>query len=619
MIPIFPNEETFCFLAEEESMIGFWSWNISEKKEYINVSFKKLLGYADNEIPNEPNAWMHLVEKEDLPVVLSAYQKHVASKGSVPYEILTRYKHKNGNTLHLFSKGKIVQWDENGNPAQFFVCHVEISGFVKTQQLQKEIQPYFPELLHMLEAGYFIWHLSNNEFYWSDSFYTLLHYAPGALEPSFFTLVYKLIHADDRNIFLSLFDKPFQDGGVLEKKIRMQTKEGFYESFLWKCYVYTNEQQEPYKVTALIARSPTPIKNNYPTGLSLLNQLTKETKTAAWKLELASGQLEISSSLYELLELPHEQPLTLEQIENSYPAASKALHLDALNKALLYKQPQQQELQITLNPEKTAWFSETVKSLIDEHGNVTSLLVVLQNIDKIKEHEEEYKNTIHSLSEQNKRLITLSHTISHDLSSYTGNIQMILEIIKSSNDENEKKEFFKTLNEIANVMSNTLSHLNEVIKIQAEARQTKTVVHFQDVLNTIQQVLKPVIEETQAIIETDFSAFNSVEYIPAYMESILLNLVSNALKYRHPQRQPHIHIQTTMVQGKPVLQVSDNGLGIDLAKYKNALFGLNKTFHSHKDAHGVGLFITKNQVEALGGHIEVESEPNQGTTFTIFF
>jgi signal transduction histidine kinase len=103
------------------------------------------------------------------------------------------------------------------------------------------------------------------------------------------------------------------------------------------------------------------------------------------------------------------------------------------------------------------------------------------------------------------------------------------------------------------------------------------------------------------------------------MESILLNFTSNALKYRNPNVPLVITIESDVEAGKPILKVSDNGLGIDLAKHGEQLFGMYKTFHGNPTARGIGLFMTKNQVESLGGKISVESEPNKGTAFKIHF
>ena len=106
------------------------------------------------------------------------------------------------------------------------------------------------------------------------------------------------------------------------------------------------------------------------------------------------------------------------------------------------------------------------------------------------------------------------------------------------------------------------------------------------------------------------------------MDSILLNLITNAIKYKHENRDPIIELKTRLDfkdNDRVILEIKDNGSGIDLDKFGDKLFGMYKTFHYNKDARGIGLFITKNQIESLNGEISVESEPEIGTTFTIKF
>jgi len=103
-----------------------------------------------------------------------------------------------------------------------------------------------------------------------------------------------------------------------------------------------------------------------------------------------------------------------------------------------------------------------------------------------------------------------------------------------------------------------------------------------------------------------------------YLESILLNLVSNAIRYSNPDRKPVISITWSEENNIKTLQISDNGIGIDLEKYGDKIFGMYKTFSNNIDSRGIGLFITKNQIDAMGGNISVESEPNVGTTFKIY-
>ena len=103
------------------------------------------------------------------------------------------------------------------------------------------------------------------------------------------------------------------------------------------------------------------------------------------------------------------------------------------------------------------------------------------------------------------------------------------------------------------------------------------------------------------------------------MESIFLNLLSNALKFYSPERIPEIHFETKLEDGLISLYVSDNGLGINLERHKDKVFGLHKTFHRLPDSKGVGLYMTKSQVEAMGGSVSVESEVDKGSTFKITF
>ncbi|MFZ6001947.1 MAG: ATP-binding protein [Bacteroidota bacterium] len=116
-----------------------------------------------------------------------------------------------------------------------------------------------------------------------------------------------------------------------------------------------------------------------------------------------------------------------------------------------------------------------------------------------------------------------------------------------------------------------------------------------------------------------FSEAEEVLYSKAYLDSILLNLLSNALKYRAPDRKPLIRFKTEKVARGVVLHVTDNGLGIDLEKYGSELFGLRKTFHQHPDSKGVGLFLTRAQIKSMGGDITARSELNVGTTFIVEF
>jgi signal transduction histidine kinase len=137
-------------------------------------------------------------------------------------------------------------------------------------------------------------------------------------------------------------------------------------------------------------------------------------------------------------------------------------------------------------------------------------------------------------------------------------------------------------------------------------------------LRLIKMNLEKEILETEASINENFSRAPLIHTIKPYLDSILINLVSNAIKYRHPGRRPVIQIKSEKVENYICLSVRDNGLGLNLDLNKEKLFSLYSRFHHHVEGKGMGLYLVKTQVVSLGGRIEVESEIDRGTTFKIF-
>jgi len=168
-------------------------------------------------------------------------------------------------------------------------------------------------------------------------------------------------------------------------------------------------------------------------------------------------------------------------------------------------------------------------------------------------------------------------------------------------------------------LTETLDHLVDSLKVQEDKGKERETLQFQEVFNKTKEIFIGSILAYNAKVKADFVEATQIDYPRSYLDSIMLNLLSNALKYRSPDRVPEILFKTHRTQGGVKLTVSDNGLGIDLEKHGNKLFGLNKTFHRHAEAKGVGLFMTKIQIEAMGGSIEVKSEVGKGTTFTVNF
>jgi len=265
--------------------------------------------------------------------------------------------------------------------------------------------------------------------------------------------------------------------------------------------------------------------------------------------------------------------------------------------------------------------------LVNENGQAKELFGTCQDITESKNIElkliqakEELETYTRKLSLQNQQLADFTHITSHNLRAPVANLNSLLEIYSYAEDEEERTDIFNKFSSVIDHLSSTLNTLIEALKAKVgDANEQKEQIEFNEVLENTVQMLSGAILKSKSVINSDFSKLSSISYNKIYMESIFLNLIGNAIKYSAEDRIPHIQIKTEVRNGKNIITFKDNGLGIDLDKHGHKLFGLNKVFHRHPDAKGVGLYLTKTQIESMGGTITATSEVNVGTTFTINF
>ncbi|RMA65862.1 PAS domain-containing sensor histidine kinase [Ulvibacter antarcticus] len=267
---------------------------------------------------------------------------------------------------------------------------------------------------------------------------------------------------------------------------------------------------------------------------------------------------------------------------------------------------------------KEFWVRAVGKPLYDD-GTIVGAQGVFQDIDFEKLKELSLEKSLKVIESQNSRLLNFAHIVSHNLRSHSSNLQLTIELLNAVNSKNEEEELKESLVHISNSLNDTISHLNEIVSVQSKAHDQKKELLFEDVLYNIKNSINRLIIDTDTKIISDFSELPGMTYIHAYMESIFLNLISNAIKYKHPERAALIHIYSYLENGESYLMFQDNGIGIDLDTYGSKVFNMYQTFHQNEDAVGIGLFITKNQVEALQGTISIESVVNQGTIIKIKF
>ncbi|RUA11125.1 MAG: hypothetical protein DSY83_17030 [Flavobacteriia bacterium] len=257
--------------------------------------------------------------------------------------------------------------------------------------------------------------------------------------------------------------------------------------------------------------------------------------------------------------------------------------------------------------------------LFDLEGKISGLIGIGMDITAMKKKEDQLRNLINITSVQNKKLINFAHIVSHNLRSHSANFSMLLKFLSEEKDEAEKAHIMTMLNQASDSLLETLENLNQVVDINTNVTLNKKPLNLNESIDKVRQNLSAFLEKNKVKIINNIPQDMVVWSVPAYLDSIILNLVTNAVKYRSPERSPIITMDAKKRNKTLIFSVSDNGLGIDLERYGDKIFGMYKTFHNRKDAKGIGLYIIKNQIEAMGGSITVNSEVDKGATFNVYF
>jgi signal transduction histidine kinase len=248
--------------------------------------------------------------------------------------------------------------------------------------------------------------------------------------------------------------------------------------------------------------------------------------------------------------------------------------------------------------------------LIQQKNNELGIEVARQTRD--------LKQTNLELIEQNTRLEQFAFIISHNLRAPMARLVGLSAILDLTTDARETSEIVGLMVKSTQDLDQVIKDLTLILGVQKMNTKVLSDISLEPLLQKVVATLEPEIKETKTMVTSDFTSLNDVTSLHPYMESIFYNLLSNAIKYRHPERSPVIHVKSKVVDGYNLITFEDNGLGIDVEKHKESLFNLYKRFHFHTEGKGMGLYLVKTQLTALGGRIEVNSRVNEGTRFCIY-
>ena len=236
-------------------------------------------------------------------------------------------------------------------------------------------------------------------------------------------------------------------------------------------------------------------------------------------------------------------------------------------------------------------------------------------------HNQELAQANRQLQRTNSDLDNFVYAASHDLKQPINNLVGLFDELRRTvvfPDPEEEELLLPMVDEALQQLSGTIEDLAEVGQVQRDASLPAETVPLAELTQEVLQTLQPQVQAARARVTTDFAAAPTITYSRANLRTILLNLLSNSLKYADPARRCRIHLSLWKQDGRPVLLVEDNGLGFDVQRHQDELFQLFRRFHTHTEGTGVGLYLINRIVQGNGGRIEVESEVGEGSTFRVY-
>ncbi len=430
---------------------------------------------------------------------------------------------------------------------------------------------------------------------------------------------FKLIHPDDRHI-LEPEDAILRRGEIINNQYRIIRKDKVIRWIENKIIPSLDETGRLIRVDG-ITRDITESKlaeEKLKKSEANLRTIFENTDTA---YVLFSTDLDIVS--YNTLaqkysESQNNKSLKINRSIKDYFSAERWPYIQDILQRVAKGDAANYEISHTSADGRVQWFNVRWLNVKNNDSQNWGFILANKDITETKFAALERERITADLIQHNQDLEQFTYIISHNLRAPVANILGLSDMLKEHDlDIAAKMEVLERITVSTKNIDTVIQDLNHILQARAMVNEQKETVYFNDILEAIKTSIHNIVISEHVQFKCNFNEAGSMFTIRSYIYSIFYNLTSNSIKYRQPGVNPKINIESRLVKDKLELRFKDNGKGIDLEKNADQLFGLYKRFDTTMEGKGMGLFMVKTQVEALGGTIRVESKPCEGTTFVI--
>jgi PAS domain S-box-containing protein len=614
-IELIKAEEKFSSLVNTVHGI-VWEASIDPfRSTFVSKQAEETLGYSVKRWLEESDFWENHLHPEDKERVLKSYLNFSTDNETNEFE----YRMIASDGRIVWFKDIVTTVFENNKPKYLRGIIVDITERKKAEEELKIKESYFKNLIEHSSSAIILIGEDGKFIYQSPVVKKIVGYT---IEKESHTNIFQFIHPDEKDEFYSLYENLLKNpGSSVHGEFRFLHQDGHY---VWLEGTVTNFLHDT-SIKALIANYQD-VSERKKTQEELekseanLHTIFDNADTGYILMDTNLNMISFNKPAEKFSDEDLHKPLEPKKYAIDYfPEERKAFMLKKMKEALAGNNINH-EVKYTQEDGSNRWYFMRFYPVYNLEKKIVGIVMALTDVTERKLYDLQRQKITQELLQRNKAQEQFTYIVSHNLRSPVANIIGVSKLLQEMDlTEEERNEMMQGLVESAKKLDEVIIDLNQILQVKRDLRENKELVLFSNIVNDIKGTIGEWVKNEEVIINTDFKAGNQLFTLKSYLNSIFYNLISNSIKYRKPGITALIEIYSRLEKGKLQLIFKDNGLGIDLEKKKDQVFGLYKRFHTFVEGRGMGLFMVKTQVETLGGKISIASKVNEGTEFIIEF
>ena len=604
--------------AQTIAHLGSWELNFATNVALWSDEACRIYGLSPKENKQTYANWVSFIHPEDLDYVMT--ENNESQKTLSDTVLNHRIILKDGTIKHIYSVARF-EFDQNGKPVGLYGIAHDVTKRKEAEIDLKASEYKFRTLIQNNTDAIMVLNENGEVIFASDSLYRIMGYnADEIIGVNTFNFIYSEDLPALKKHLKKVLKNPEKSMDITYRRVK---KDG---TIIWCEGTALNLLDDP-AVQGIVVnfRDITERKKaeeQIRESEAHLTEAQRLAKMGSWNYDIKADKLTWSEELYNVFDTDKQ---TFIETHGSFlrliDEKDREFALQTSRLTQKTGDPFTIEYHITTSKGEKRVILEHGYGQKDDNGKIIRLFGTAQNITEQVLSQIEKEKITADIVQRNKDLEQFSYIVSHNLRAPVANIIGFSAIAQDENLEPDmKKEVMDGLSHSVKRLDDVIIDLNNILQTRQGLSQNKEMVHFSKIANSIHSSIENLIKKEKAVLVWDFSEVDEMITIKSYLHSIFYNLISNSLKYRQPDIPPVIVIKSRKLKDKIELLFKDNGMGMDMEKVGDQVFGLYKRFHTKSsEGKGMGLYMVKTQVETLGGKISISSEVNKGTEFKIEF